>query len=89
MCLLQNSQCTCQVLRCGATQTLSFRPREGGDPVRHEELEQAEEGLQANHGAHLSMYVADLPGAYARAEAAGALFVNQRFKRRASPSPYP
>ena len=36
-----------------------------------------------NNGAHVSLYVADLPGAFRRAEALGCVFVNHRFSRRA------
>jgi hypothetical protein len=37
----------------------------------------------SNYGPHLSMYVADLPSAYRRAEALGLPYVNPRFSRRA------
>ena len=36
-----------------------------------------------NNGAHVSLYVADLPAAFRRAEALGCVFVNHRFSRRA------
>uniref|UniRef100_A0A7S1UES1 Glyoxalase-like domain-containing protein n=1 Tax=Phaeomonas parva TaxID=124430 RepID=A0A7S1UES1_9STRA len=71
------------VLRTGPTQALRFEEAaEGAGDPSHEELEEVEEGL-ANNGIHLSMYVADLTGAYEKAEALGCLFVNHRFKRRA------
>jgi hypothetical protein len=36
-----------------------------------------------NHGPHVSLYVSNMPYAYARAEELGVLYVNSRFKRRA------
>ena len=36
-----------------------------------------------NNGAHVSLYVADLPASFRRAEALGCVFVNHRFSRRA------
>lgn len=71
-----------------ARQTLTFAHREddGGAPVApvaHEDLSYDADGRSANAGVHLSLYVADLPRAYAAVEALGGVYVNHRFKRRA------
>ena len=57
---------------CGARESMS-----------HAELGSDEIGKPVNHGAHLSLYLADLREAYAKAEALGVCYVNHRFKRRA------
>lgn len=77
----------CCVVAVGPRQTLTFRAKPGGGAVAHEDLRQEEGGGGgggvSNLGAHVSLYVADLPGAYRRAAALGATYVNPRFKRRA------
>ena len=51
----------------------------------HSELEVDEKSgnVIANHGAHISLYVRDLPACYQRAKELGSIFVNKRFKRQA------
>lgn len=81
------------IVAVGPRQTLTFAPHPDGKSVRHEDLDYAalnESQSQnsptpypSNHGPHISMYVADLPGTYERVEALDALYVNLRFKRQA------
>jgi len=86
----------CRVLHCeaeligpmatvyiGGGQTLSFAYRPDGETVAHEELGVDEEGASLNNGAHVSMYVTDLPAAYRAAASLGVTYVNHRFSRRA------
>ena len=63
-------------------QTLSFVTTDRAD-VRHDDVEADEEGRSLNRGAHISMYLDDMLGAYRRADALGLCYVNHRFKRRA------
>jgi len=53
------------------------------DSVQHEELGTDADGRPTNHGAHISLYLADMAGAYRRASDLGVTYVNHRFKRRA------
>eukprot|EP00620_Florenciella_sp_RCC1587_P017680 CAMPEP_0182559932 /NCGR_PEP_ID=MMETSP1324-20130603/2858_1 /TAXON_ID=236786 /ORGANISM="Florenciella sp., Strain RCC1587" /LENGTH=567 /DNA_ID=CAMNT_0024772249 /DNA_START=44 /DNA_END=1747 /DNA_ORIENTATION=- len=68
------------VLQASPSQTLSFRHKAGASP--HADMEVLENG-PANNGVHVSMYIADLKSAYAKAEALGVTFVNHRFSRQA------
>lgn len=70
-------------VQVGGGQVLAFAQRIDNEPVAHEELGEDEEGRSTNHGAHVSMYVADLPSIYAKATDLGITYVNHRFKRRA------
>lgn len=76
------------VISVGPTQTLSFReqPTAGGDLDEvyspHDNTIDGDEGT-INFGPHISMYVAEFPSTYRRAEAIGVTYVNHRFKRRA------
>jgi catechol 2,3-dioxygenase-like lactoylglutathione lyase family enzyme len=74
------------VVHVGGGQTLSFAHRPGDDdrPVAHEEISEDEHSAPINNGAHVSLYVADLPAAYQAADQLGVLFVNHRFSRRAN-----
>ena len=63
-------------------QTLTFALADGND-VAHEETGVDDEGRPLNRGAHISMYLGDMRGAYQRADALGLCYVNHRFKRRA------
>ena len=63
-------------------QTLSFVKTERQD-VRHEDLGVDADGQPLNRGAHISMYLQDMRGAYRKADALGLCYVNHRFKRRA------
>ena len=82
------SQC---VVSVGPRQTLSFVAHPQGQAVvQHEDLRddhvEPPTGFSAflsNYGPHVSIYVADLPGCYKRAEDLGITYVNPRFKRRA------
>ena len=82
------------VLAMSPKQTLTFRERPDKRPVAHEDLSTMESedgggggggggGAPVNNGAHVSLYVRDLPAAFRRAEALGCVFVNHRFSRRA------
>lgn len=66
-------------------QTLTFRHSSSSlASQREEDVVRDELGKVLSHtGPHISMYVKDLMGTYQRASAAGALFVNTRFKRQA------
>ena len=68
------------VLQASPSHTLSFRHKAGASP--HADMEVLENG-PANNGVHVSMYIADLKSAYAKAEALGVTFVNHRFSRQA------
>lgn len=69
----------------GQTLTFGYRPAElGAAVVQHEELSTDADGRSLNAGVHLSLYVADLPRAYAAVEALGAIYVNYRFSRQAT-----
>jgi len=57
-------------VHCGEGQKLVFMQRGEGEAVAHSDY-------------HVSMYIDDLPGAFARAEERGLIFVNPRFKRKA------
>jgi hypothetical protein len=70
-------------VQAGGGQTLAFAYCADRDSVAHEELGEDEEGRSTNHGAHISMYVKDLPSAYDKADELGITYVNHRFKRRA------
>lgn len=77
------------VVQVGPKQTLTFRHATTADindtyqhSIHHEDLEQTDEGI-ANYGAHVSMYIANFPEAYQRADIIGVTYVNPRFKRRA------
>ena len=48
----------------------------------HDDVRDCEDGI-ANFGAHISLYLHDFEGAFARSQALGVGFVNHRFKRRA------
>jgi hypothetical protein len=73
------------VVCIGGWQTLSFahRPDNESRPVAHEDMSEAGDGAPINDGAHVSMYVTDLPSAYRAADALGAIFVNHRFSNQA------
>ncbi|CAB9510085.1 expressed unknown protein [Seminavis robusta] len=77
------------VISVGPKQTLTFETKEGIDEVSHHvDLRQEEEvegmpSFLSNYGPHISMYVADLPACYRRADELGLPYVNPRFKRRA------
>jgi len=63
-------------------QTLSFKRVLNDRIVEHSDLRTDENGI-SNYGAHISMYVNDLPFSYKRAAELGCTFVNHRFKRQA------
>ena len=63
-------------------QTLTYAVCERSD-VRHDDLDVDDEGRPLNRGAHISVYLSDLRGAYRRADELGLVYVNHRFKRRA------
>lgn len=69
----------------GATprQTLTFVVSDAADDIAHEDLGEDEEGRSLNRGAHVSVYLRDLPSAYEKADALGLCYVNHRFSRRA------
>lgn len=84
-CKLDASRCTGDrlvVLTGGEGQTLTF-VRVPRDDVVHDEAGVDEDGRPLNSGVHLSLYLADMRGAYERADALGVTYVNHRFKRRA------
>ena len=64
-------------------QTLSYEVSDERESVAHDDLGEDAEGRCLNRGAHVSLYLDDLPGAYRRADALGLVYVNHRFKRRA------
>ena len=68
----------------GATprQTLTFVVSDAADDIAHEDPGEDEEGRR-NRGAHVSVYLRDLPSAYEKADALGLCYVNHRFSRRA------
>jgi len=63
-------------------QTLTF-VRTDREDVAHEEVGVDAEGRAVNNGAHISLYLDDLRGAYRKADALGLCYVNHRFKRLA------
>lgn len=63
-------------------QTLSYSVCSRAD-VQHADTGHDDDGNPLNHGAHISLYLRDLRGAYQRADALGLCYVNHRFKRRA------
>jgi len=63
-------------------QTLTFLCTDRND-VSHDEVTADADGMPINNGAHISLYLHDLAGAYRRANALGLCYVNHRFKRRA------
>jgi hypothetical protein len=79
------------IISVGPQQTLTFREHpEGKAIVQHEDLRDDKvvppEGFSvylSNYGAHVSMYVADLPECYQKAQELGITYVNPRFTRRA------
>jgi hypothetical protein len=80
----------CVKIQVGPSQTLTFVEHQGTTAESHVDLrdEAAEVPPDApaylsNYGPHVSMYVADLPSSYKRAETLGLAYVNPRFKRRA------
>ena len=68
------------VIEMNQAQTLSFLKNPGAKS--HADLETLEAGL-SNNGVHISLYVADLPTSYRRAQDLGVTFVNHRFSRQA------
>jgi len=70
------------VVKVGPIQTLTFLVKDCEGKVSHADLVESEEGIM-NYGAHISMYIADFPKTYDRAESLGVTYVNPRFKRRA------
>lgn len=68
------------VIDVGPKQTLTFVGK--ADDINHAELVKTDNGIE-NFGAHISMYIADLQGAYIKANEFGVTYVNTRFKRRA------
>jgi hypothetical protein len=54
-----------------------------GDSSSHSQSVPSPISYPPNHGPHVSIYVSNMPYAYARAEELGVLYVNSRFKRRA------
>ncbi|KAJ1458609.1 hypothetical protein M885DRAFT_480311 [Pelagophyceae sp. CCMP2097] len=72
----------CRV-QTGPTQTLTFAHRRDGAPVLHDDRAVDENGQPQNLGPHVSMYLADMEGAYDRAAKLGLCYVNHRFSRRA------
>lgn len=88
--ILEQSTTQC-VVSVGPRQTLSFvvHPK-GQTVVQHEDLRDDHvepppgfSSFLSNYGPHVSIYVADLPGCYKRAQDLGIAYVNPRFKRRA------
>lgn len=79
------------VISMGPRQTLTFLvDPKGRSDVRHDDLRDDNvtppEGYPtflSNYGPHVSLYVADLPSSYQKAEELGIAYVNPRFKRRA------
>ena len=65
-------------------QTLTFTRGTKTDHDHSElEIDEKSGDVIANHGAHISLYVKDLPACYQRASELGGIFVNKRFKRQA------
>lgn len=81
----------CIQIAVGPLQTLSFRRNPSTTIDSHVDLRNTPKDDKdydkvdspCNFGPHVSMYVMDLPGAYARAAELGLTYVNRRFKRRA------
>jgi len=79
------------VVSTGPRQTLTFIPDpQSRSTVKHDDLRDDKvvppEGRPAflsNYGAHISIYVADLPATYKWVDEIGMPYVNPRFKRRA------
>jgi len=79
------------VVSVGPSQTLTFAPHPDGSTIpSHEDLhdEQFESppgkpAYLSNYGPHVSMYIADLPESYRKADELGLAYVNPRFSRRA------
>ena len=81
----------CVAIQVGPSQTLTFLANKGTMVDSHVDLRNEKvEGLPqdalsylSNYGPHVSMYVADLPSTYKKADTLGVAYVNPRFKRRA------
>lgn len=72
------------VVSVGGRQTLTFAATERPpEDVSHEDVDVDADGAPLNRGAHISLYLADMPAAYRAAAALGVTYVNHRFKRRA------
>ena len=71
-------------IRMSPKQLLRFQHSTAPVPYScpHDDVRDCEDGI-ANYGAHISLYLNDFRGAYARSQALGVGFVNHRFKRRA------
>lgn len=82
------------VISVGPQQTLTFTAHPNGhSSVQHEDLREepidpppppySHLSFPSNYGPHVSMYVANLPECYRKADELGVVYVNPRFKRRA------
>lgn len=79
------------VVSVGPKQTLTFVPHpDGHSDVSHDDLRDDHVSpppgcpiFWSNYGPHISMYVANLPESYRKADSLGVVYVNPRFKRRA------
>lgn len=81
-------------IRMGPFQTLTFVPKEFVEVDTHVDLREIKEESEGeksssssttigNYGIHISLYVADLPACYQRANEIGVTYVNTRFSRQA------
>ena len=82
-CTISEMSATRVVVSTGAAQTLTFECSPEGAEIAHDEERIDEEGRSSNDGVHVSMYITDLPSAFAAAEELGCVYVNHRFNRRA------
>ena len=79
-----DSECVSIIVSPHQTLTFQHSPNSLDSKLRDEDVVRDASGKIVSHtGPHISMYVRDLPETYQRASAAGALFVNTRFKRQA------
>lgn len=85
---INNNENKCVINIGPHSQTLTFcHSPDMSNSIAHEELVVGEESIEnarlSNYGAHISIYVANLPQSYDRASELGLIYVNPRFKRRA------
>jgi hypothetical protein len=75
---------SCLEVAMSPLQTLRFRRTGRSVPhsCPHDDVRNTEEGLEANYGLHISVYVHDFAAAFTRANELGSIFVNNRFQPR-------